>query len=304
MKSVGVFQAPLAGNKMAPGNFIRSISATVLTLVFFYGVTPSSLCAQHPSEFSSRDKTEIFIQHLVKTMKLDPTRYRAMVLEYEIGSALREISPEIAADLDTVDFIQSSLSELYPVYHSAATAFEGGKLEVAVSTLAKLDPSALGNRPNPYLRAYALLLEAEIDFSKENYKGVIEKCERLNREARTLLIADWRACELIALAYNRQKETLLEFAQYALLVTDYDNLPGALKQRAEERLAVLKDEHGKPLQTVAAWMNRVEKLISREITSEAPTQKQERGIVVALDKLIELQEAVERHTCPDCGKGG
>ena len=272
---------------MAPGNFIHSISAAVLSLVFVYGVASSPLSAQHPSEFTSRDKTEIFIQHLVKTMKLDPTRYRAMVLEYEIGSALREISPEIAADLDTVDFIQSSLRELYPAYHSASTAFE-----------------ALGNRPNPYLRAYALLLGAEIDFGKERYKSVIEKCERLSREARTLLIADWRACELIALAYNRQKETLLEFAQYALLVTDYDNLPGTLKQKTEERLAVLKDEHGKPLQTVASWMNRVEKLISREITSEAPTQKQERGIVVALDKLIELQEAVERQTCPNCGKGG
>ncbi len=289
---------------MVSGNLIRPICAAVLALVFYCGAAPSPLCAQHPSEFTSRDKTEIFIQHLVKTMKLDPTRYRAMVLEYEIGSALREISPEIAADLDTVDFIRSSLRELYPDYHSASMYFEGGKTEEAASTLAKLDTSALGNRPNPYLHAYAMLLEAEIDFSKERYKQVIEKCNRLNREARTLLIADWRACELIALAYNRQKETLLEFAQYALLMTDYDNLPGTLKQRAEERLAVLKDEHGKPLQTVAGWMNQVEKLISREITSEAPTQKQEQGIVVALDKLIELQEAVERHTCPDCGKGG
>ena len=289
---------------MAPGNFIHSISAAVLSFVFFYGVAPSPLSAQHPSEFTSRDKTEIFIQHLVKTMKLDPKRYRAMVLEYEIGSALREISPEIAADLDSVDFIRSSLRELYPVYHGASTAFEGGKIEEAAASLARLDTSAIGNRPNPYLHAYALLLEAEIDFGKERYQQGIQKCERLSREARTLLIADWRACELIALSYNRQKETLLEFAQYALLVTDYDHLPGTLKQKAEERLAVLKDEHGKPLQTVAGWMNKVEKLISREITSEAPTQKQEQGIVVALDKLIELQEAVERQACPDCGKGG
>ena len=108
---------------MAPGNFIHSISAAVLSLVFVYGVASSPLSAQHPSEFTSRDKTEIFIQHLVKTMKLDPTRYRAMVLEYEIGSALREISPEIAADLDTVDFIQSSLRELYPVLWAFPRSF-------------------------------------------------------------------------------------------------------------------------------------------------------------------------------------
>ncbi|MCS5626867.1 MAG: hypothetical protein NZ935_04730, partial [Planctomycetes bacterium] len=87
-------------------------------------------------------------------------------------------------------------------------------------------------------------------------------------------------------------------------LTDYKNLPEVIKKRAETRLGQLKGENGKPLQTVAGWMNRVEKLISKEVTGEAPTQKQERGIVTALDKLIELQEAVERQTCPDCGKGG
>lgn len=288
---------------MSPRKHVRSISVAITILVAFHvmGLTP--LPAQHPSEFTNRDKAEIFIQHLVKTMRLDPTKYRAMVLEYEIGSALREISPEIAVDLDNVDFIRSSLRELYPVYHDASTALENGKIDLAAETLRNLDIKALGDRPNPYLHAYALLLEAEIDFRKERYNAVIGKCERLTREARTLLIVDHRACELIALAYNRQDETLLEFAQYALLMTDYDDLPVALKQKAEARLAVLKDEHGKPLQTVAAWMNRVEKLISREVTSDAPTQKQERSIVTALDKLIELQEAVERQACSNCGSG-
>ena len=109
---------------------------------------------------------------------------------------------------------------------------------------------------------------------------------------------------MIALSFNGLGESLLEFSQYALLLTDYKNLPEAIKKRAETRLGQLKGENGKPLQTVAGWMNRVEKLISKEVTGEAPTQKQERGIVTALDKLIELQEAVERQTCPDCGKGG
>mgnify|MGYP003310448640 CR=1 FL=1 len=119
-----------------------------------------------------------------------------------------------------------------------------------------------------------------------------------------MLLADYRGAELTALSFNGLGESLLEFAQYALLLTDFQNLPVELKQRAESRLGELRGENGKPLQTVAGWMNRVEKLISKEVTGEAPTQKQERGIVTALDKLIELQEAVERQTCPDCGKGG
>ena len=289
---------------MSYSKLLRSITVTLVLPLWLCagGLTP--LPAQHPSEFTNRDKAEIFIQHLVKTMKLDPTRYRAMVLEYEIGSALREFSPEIATDLDTDDFIQNSLRELYPGYDKAFGAFEEGNDDQALALLEKLDHRTLGDRPNPYLRAYALLLQTEIDFRRERFRKVIENCDLLNREARIMLIADYRACELIALSFNKLKESLLEFAQYALLLTDYDNLPAPLKQRAEARLGELKDEHGKPLQTVAGWMNRVEKLISREVTSEAPTQKQERGIVMALDKLIELQEAVERQTCPNCGKGG
>ena len=283
---------------------LRSIAVTLaLPLALCAGgLTP--LSAQHPSEFTNRDKTEIFIQHLVRTMKLDPTRYRAMVLEYEIGSALRDFSPELAVDLDTADFIHNSLRELYAGYDKACKAFENGSDTEALALIKKLDHKTLGDRPNPYLRAYGLLLQTEIDFRGKRYRKVIENCTLLTREARTLLVTDWRVCELTALSFNRLEESLLEFAQYALLLTDYGNLPAPLKQKAEARLGELKGEHGKPLQTVAGWMNRVEKLISREVTSEAPTQKQERGIVMALDKLIELQEAVERQACPNCGKGG
>ena len=286
---------------MSPEKLLRFITLALALLVSVPG------SAQHPSDFTSRDKTEIFIQHLVKTrklMKLDPTRYRAMVLEYEIGSALRDFSPELAADLDSADFIQNSLRELYAGYDKACKAFESTADSEALALLGKIDDKALGDRPNPYLRAYALLLQAEIDFRGKRYAKVIESCNLLTHQARTRLLADYRVCELIALSFNGLGESLLEFSQYALLLTDYKNLPDAIKKRAETRLGQLKDENGKPLQTVAGWMNRVEKLISKEVTGEAPTQKQERGIVTALDKLIELQEAVERQTCPDCGKGG
>ncbi len=286
---------------MSPEKLLRFIT---LALALLVSVSGGVLVAQHPSDFTSRDKTEIFIQHLVKTMKLDPTRYRAMVLEYEIGSALRDFSPELAADLDSADFIQNSLRELYAGYDKACKAFESTADSEALALLGKIDDKALGDRPNPYLRAYAQLLQAEIDFRGKRYAKVIESCNLLTHQARTLLLADYRVCELIALSFNGLGESLLEFSQYALLLTDYKNLPDAIKKRAETRLGQLKDENGKPLQTVAGWMNRVEKLISKEVTGEAPTQKQERGIVTALDKLIELQEAVERQTCPDCGKGG
>jgi len=289
---------------MFPIRSLHSIALTLALVMILCVGGLESLSAQHPSEFTSRDKTQIFIQHMVKTMKLDPTKYRAMVLEYEIGSALRDFSPEIAADLDTTDFIQNSLRELYKGYDKACNAFENGDDAEALSLLGKLDDKSLGDRPNPYLLAYARLLQAEIDFRAKRYKKVIESCDLLTRQARTLLLPDYRVCQLIALSFNGSGESLLEFAQYALLLTDYENLPAPLKQKAEARMSELKDENGKPLQTVAGWMNRVEKLISKEVTGDAPTQKQERVIVTALDKLIELQEAVERQTCPNCGKGG
>ena len=127
---------------MSPGKLLRSIAVTLALALCAGGLTP--LSAQHPSEFTNRDKTEIFIQHLVRTMKLDPTRYRAMVLEYEIGSALRDFSPELAVDLDTADFIHNSLRELYAGYDKACKAFENGADTEALALIKKLDHEALG----------------------------------------------------------------------------------------------------------------------------------------------------------------
>ena len=132
---------------MSPEKLLRFIT---LALALLVSVPGGALLAQHPSDFTSRDKTEIFIQHLVKTMKLDPTRYRAMVLEYEIGSALRDFSPELAADLDSADFIQNSLRELYAGYDKACKAFENTADSEALALLGKIDDKALGDRPNPY----------------------------------------------------------------------------------------------------------------------------------------------------------
>jgi len=113
---------------------------------------------------------------------------------------------------------------------------------------------------------------------------------------RLYLIRDHRACELIALCFEKLKKPLLEFVEYAILLTDYNDLPKEVSDKAKARLAALNDEVGRPLGTVANWMNEVEKLLVKEVTKNDPTQRRETEIVSALDKLIELQEARERKT--------
>jgi hypothetical protein len=271
----------------------------VLTASISLVATP--LSAQHASEFTIRDKSEIFIQHLVKVLRLDPAKYEAMVLEYEIGTVLAELSDEVAAELAGVDFIQNSLGELYPSYGRALDAFAQKKPTEVEVALRGLDTKALGSKTNPYLEAYVGLLRAEIDFRAGKYDDAIRRCEALSVKYRERMIADHRVCELIALSFNKKDRPLLEFSQYAILLTDYDELPKGLKERAEARMAALNGDHGRPLHTVASWMRQVEKLLSEEVTAKDPTQSEENKIVVALDKLIELQEAVERQACKSCG---
>ena len=287
------------------------VGALSLVAVLASAWLPSAakLEAQHVSEYTHRDKTEIFIQHLVKILRLDPGRYQTMVLEYEIGTALAEHSPEIAQDLAGLDFIRNSLAELYPGFARADSALGAGKfseLEVALGLLEKRGDGKVGSADpwaNVYFRAYAGLLGAELDYHRKDYAGVIERCEELNRKYREHLIADTRVCELIALSYGELERPLMEFAQWALLATDYEEISPELKARAQERMAALNQEVGRPLHTVAGWMNKVEKLLSDELTGDEPTQKEERNILVALDKLIELQEAQERKSCKSCGSG-
>ena len=280
----------------------RLLSTASLSLVVAaLSLAARPVSAQHPSEFTARDKSEIFIQHLVKVLRLDPAKYEAMVLEYEIGTALAELSDEVAVELAGVDFIENSLGELYPAYGRALEAFQSEKDTEAEVALRGLDPDSLGGKTNPYLEAYVGLLRAEIDFRAGKYDEVVRRCEELSLKERQRMIADHRVCELIALSFEKQGRPLLEFAQYAILVTDFDELPKDLQARAKARMAALNGEHGRPLHTVAGWMRRVEKLLSEEVTAKDPTQSQETMIVVALDKLIELQEAVERQACKNCG---
>jgi len=253
--------------------------------------------AQSASDFSARDKTEVFIQHVVKFMDLQPEKYQALVLRYEVGTALAEVSELQLGDLD-LNFIREALRELVPEYGQALERFEAGK-----ETEARQAVEPLLAHPDPYIAANAGLLRAELDFLAGDYAAVIARCERLAADARLRLIDDHRACELIARCFEKQEKPLLAFAQYMILTVDYQDLPRDVETRAKERIGALGNEVGKPLHTVAAWMDEVEKLLFREVTDNEPTQKKEREIVTALDKLIELQEAIERNTCSNCGGG-
>ncbi|MBN1442921.1 MAG: hypothetical protein JXA90_09435 [Planctomycetes bacterium] len=256
----------------------------------------ASIDAQHWSEFTARDKTELFIQHIVKVMRLEPSKYQAMVLEYEIGAALQEISAVEPGDLGG-NFIRGALAEIYPAFGRLRESVEGSSAAELDEEMQKALRECLGHG-DPYLAAHASLLRAEIDFRAGEYDKVVERCERIIASERLRLIHDHRACELVALCFEKQEKPLLALAQYAILLVDYRDLPADVEQRAKSRLSALGSEVGRPLQAVAGWMNQVEKYLSQELTAEDPTQEQERTIVTALDKLIELQEAKERNACP------
>lgn len=276
---------------------IRRLSSSLACLAALVVATPDA-SAQHASEFTARDKTELFIQHVIKVQRLEPAKYQAMVLEYEIAMALEEIS-DIGVEKLGGDFIHSALLEFHDGYRRAEQLLadeEFEKAHVAIRELLAL--------PDPYLQAHARLLRAELDYRQGRYDEAIATCEQIVTRDRPRLIRDHRACELIALCYRAQEKKLLEFAQLAILVIDYQDVPVDVEKRVKTRLGELGGEVGRPLQLVAGWMNQVEKLLREETTGEDPTQDREKTIVTALDKLIELQEAKERNTCPSCGGSG
>jgi hypothetical protein len=283
------------------------------------GVSP--LRAQGPADLGPREKTELFIQHIVKVSRVDPAKYQSLVLEYEIGRALEELAHDHkegeecascqggkspVSEKLTADFVERALREIHPSYSSLVALIDAGKLGEAKEAGTRL----LGSS-DPYLSAHAALALAEIGFqsaagdglvgeltapAKAAYEHVLRSCETMVQKDRLYLIKDHRACELIALCFEKLKKPLLEFIQYAILLTDYNDLPADVEGRAKARLAALEEEAGRPLGTVANWMSQVEKLLGQELTSVDPTQAKETEIVSALDKLIELQEARERRT--------
>lgn len=268
-----------------------------------------TLLAQSPADLGAREKTEIFIQHLVKVSKIDSAKYQALVLEYEVGTALAELTKEVKEGEEPAPsanpagfvldgFVERALKEIHPAYANLCSLAEAGKLDEARDAA-----RALAGSVDPYVAAHANLALAEVEFKaalagsdSSQYEKVVNSCERIAQKDRLYLVRDHRACELIALCFEKLKKPLLEFLQYAILLTDYMDVPTELENKVKARLAALREEVGQPLGLVANWMNEVEKLLAREVTTKDPTQKQETEIVSALDKLIELQEAQERKT--------
>ena len=255
--------------------------------VFAMLLAPSATQAQHVSELTRRDKSEIFIQHVVKFMKIQPEDYQAMVLEYEIGTALAEIT-KIDQGAFGADFIRSALAELNADFGAALKLFDEGKDSEAREAF-----RALARHVDPYVSSNAKLVSAELDFRNGRYQDVVDAAETLIDTQRMRLIQDHRACELVAMAFGKLGKPMLEFSQYYILAIDYPEIPPDVQKRTQAKVNELAAKIGKPLHTVAGWMNAVEKALVAEETGES-TQTQERDIVTHLDKLIELQEARER----------
>ena len=91
----------------------------LVAAVLALALTPlRSVVAEHASEFTARDKSEIFIQHVVKFLNLAPEKYQALVLEFEIATALAEVGASEVQDV-AGSFIANALSQLYPDFGAA-----------------------------------------------------------------------------------------------------------------------------------------------------------------------------------------
>ncbi len=285
-------------------------------LLCIVGIAGSgSALGQDPADLSAREKTEIFIRHIVRLSGLEPESYRALILEYEIAAALDDFAHESpggepGAEGSHADelrlgellggFIERALAELYPKYRSVQELRAKGRAEEARRTAGELSLES-----DPYLAAHGRLAAAELDFEtagdREALEAVLRACETICAKDRLYLARDFRACQLAALCFERLSMPLLEFLQYAILLVDYNDIPKDVEAAVKERLAALAREIHWPLGTVADWMREVEKFLRQELTAKEPTQRRETEIVYALDKLIELQEARERRACSSCG---
>src|SRR5262245_4138585 len=142
------------GWKYLPSRILQCLPAIGLLAL-------APLAAQSPADLSAREKTEVFIQHLVKVAKIDPNRYQALVLEYEIGNALTELSAgeneespkEKRGSPVGADFIDRALKEIHPEYARAVELKGEGKIAEA-----RQAAQAIESSPDPYLAAHARLL--------------------------------------------------------------------------------------------------------------------------------------------------
>lgn len=261
---------------------------TWMGLIFLFCWSP--LFAQGVHELKRTDKIELFLQHLGKVARVEAPVYQSLLLEYELAQTLAELgSPH--PDPLLGDFISRSLEKLHAEFSAVLKSQAQGDLAAAQATFLSLE-----GKGDPYLAAYSRLGLAEIERAQGRHRESMQRAGLLIQKDRRYLLPDHRACELVALGYEAQEKPLLEFLQYAILMIDYKEVPEEVKERVGLRLAALQEKTGHPLRHVAGWMDAVEKWIQELKTGAEPTQKQQGEILVALDKLIELQEARERNT--------
>ncbi len=297
-----------------------AVLGAVVIGVVASGLVAERVSAQDVSHLSPQEKIEGFIQHVVKVARIDPARYSALVLEYEIGRALdelRAIEHEAhAAEGETTccahedlaysgdDFIAGALKEIYPEYRKLVELLESDP----AAAREKAREIERGN--DPYLTAYAALAGVQLDFTAakrsegngaEAYLRIVEKCERIVANHRLYLVPDYEASELIAKCFGALGRPLFELTQTMIVLTDFQHMPDARKAELKGRAEELSKQVGAPLGKVGNWMGGVERLLEKEVTGLDPTQAEETKILAALDKLIELQEAIEKNACKSCG---
>lgn len=250
----------------------------------------SNLYAQAPHELGRQDKIQMYLDYLGRVIQLDPDKFSALLLEFELARSLGEIGTPHPEPL-IGDFITRSTGKLHPRYARAVALFRDGKHEEARPLFERL-----ASEKEIYLAAGARLHLAEIDGAAGRHESCLKHAEDVVQGRRVFLLDDYRACELMARAFRHIGKPLLESLQYQILLTDYRDVPEEVQTRAKARLAELQGKAGKPLSLVSNWMGAVERWIKEYETSADPTQGKQKDIHAGLEKLIELQMARERNT--------
>lgn len=253
---------------------------------------------QDAHEMTRTDKIELFLQHIAKVVQVSPDVYQSLLLEYELAQSITELGLAHPEPL-LGEFVEIALKRLHPDFAEAVATYEAQPRDDAAPKF-----ELLVAKRDPFLTARARLYLAEIELAGKRYGKAREIAQSLIDTERQHLLPDYRACEIVAECFRAANQTVLELLQYAILLTDYRGMPPQVEARAKQRIAAIQKESGSPTKVVANWMDEVETLIRTLETAKDPTQTKQGQILVALDKMVELQEARERNACPDCGAPG
>jgi len=253
------------------------------------GLSAGPLGAQDPLDLTPGEKSELFLEHLLRFAGTPREKVMELALRYELAAAL---SAEEEAEVDLVgDFIRDAMLETLERFRDGVRAVEAGKDGDAAPIFQEL---AAGR--DPYAKAYARFEIAKIHERAGRHTEAVEALDRLLRENRMHLIPDAEARLLSARCYETLKRDLIAYLEYLLFLIQFPDAPKAMRDDATAKAQALEAKIGKPLTHVASRMDKIGEWLGEEKTSDDPTQKEERELVSALDKFIELAEERERRT--------